>query len=343
MNLGFKDVNKEYPYVITTYDSETNKQEALRLCIESDVIIIGSAPDIYTTKRMEFNKLTFRYSERYFKTGKLRLVRHPRALKSYYMRDTRYRKNPNMRILCASAYTAPDCKFLFAYPKKMYKWGYFPEVIEYDINRLMAEKNRKEISLLWCGRFISWKHPEKAIYVAKRLMQDGYDFKLNLIGTGELEGRIKDLIEKENLRDHVIFLGSMTPENVRKKMEQANIFLFTSDRQEGWGAVLNEAMNSGCAVVANRFIGAAPFLIKNGENGLIYKNNSDRDLYRNVKALVDDASFIDKLGRNAYATLLKSWNAAIASERFINLVQGLLSNEELFYEDGPCSIAKTRI
>ena len=37
--------------------------------------------------------------------------------------------------------------------------------------------------------------------------------------------------------------------------------------QEGWGAVVNEAMNSGCAVVADHMIGAAPWLIRQGENG----------------------------------------------------------------------------
>ena len=34
-------------------------------------------------------------------------------------------------------------------------------------------------------------------------------------------------------------------------MEQADIYLFTSDRNEGWGAVANEAMNSACAMVAD--------------------------------------------------------------------------------------------
>ena len=34
-------------------------------------------------------------------------------------------------------------------------------------------------------------------------------------------------------------------------MEKADIFLFTSDRREGWGAVANEAMNSACALVVS--------------------------------------------------------------------------------------------
>ena len=49
-------------------------------------------------------------------------------------------------------------------------------------------------------------------------------------------------------------------------MEKSEIFLFTSDKGEGWGAVLNESMNSACAVVASHAIGSVPFLLKDGEN-----------------------------------------------------------------------------
>jgi glycosyltransferase involved in cell wall biosynthesis len=61
----------------------------------------------------------------------------------------------------------------------------------------------------------------------------------------------------------------MAPEAVRDHMEAADIFLFTSDFNEGWGAVLNESMNSACAVVASHAIGSVPFLLKDGENGFI--------------------------------------------------------------------------
>lgn len=62
-----------------------------------------------------------------------------------------------------------------------------------------------------------------------------------------------------NLNDYVTFTGPVQSDKVRGFMERAGIFLFTSDRQEGWGAVLNESMNSGCAVVASHAIGSVPF------------------------------------------------------------------------------------
>lgn len=41
-----------------------------------------------------------------------------------------------------------------------------------------------------------------------------------------------------NLNDYVTFTGPVQSDKVRGFMERAGIFLFTSDRQEGWGAVL---------------------------------------------------------------------------------------------------------
>ena len=132
----------------------------------------------------------------------------------------------------------------------------------------------------------------------------------------------------------------MSPDMVREHMEAANIYLFTSDYNEGWGAVLNESMNSGCAVVASHAIGSVPFLIKHEENGLIYKNGNLQQLYECVKKLLEDSSLCDKIGKAAYITLSKVWNAKIAVDRIIKLSDSLLKGEKVYFKDGPCSKAK---
>ncbi len=111
------------------------------------------------------------------------------------------------------------------------------------------------MSILWVGRLIKWKHPELAIIVAKMLRDSGYDFNMKIIGQGEMKAELIKMIKIYNLEKYIYFLDYMSPEKVREHMEQANIFLFTSDYNEGWGAVLNEAMNSGCSVVASHAIG----------------------------------------------------------------------------------------
>ena len=189
---------------------------------------------------------------------------------------------------------------------------------------------------------IDWKHPESALHVAKRLKECGYDIQLNLIGEGPLKADLQERIKQEKLENCVSLLGSMSPEAVREHMEKSEMFLFTSDRNEGWGAVLNESMNSGCAVVASHAIGSVPFLIKDKENGLIYRSGDIDDLFNKVKWLLDNPKERVEISKKAYKTIMDEWNAENAAKRFLGLAQEILDGNKHAcpYKEGVCSKAE---
>ena len=243
-------------------------------------------------------------------------------------------------MLCASAYTASDFAKSLTFINKAFKWGYFPETRRYDdIGGLIEAK--KPGSLLWAGRFLDWKHPEAPVEIARRLKNDGYSFTLDLIGSGVFEDKIKQMIVDYDLSDCVRMLGSMTPGEVRDHMEKSEIFLFTSDRHEGWGAVLNESMNSCCAVVASHAIGSVPFLVKDKENGFIYKDGNIDDLYEKVKYLLDNPPARHEMSKKAYLTIADEWNAENAAKKFIELAKNILNGDSCpVSEDGICSKAE---
>lgn len=323
------------PDYVVPYNEKT-KDKVLSITNNADIVIIGGAPEYLINDRMKSGKIVFRYSERWYRNEfewwkwPIRVIRH------HFM----FGRYKNVHLLCAGAYVAADCSKTFLFRSRMYKWGYFPETKHYDTDRLLSKKNRNEI--LWCGRFLDWKHPDDAILIAQRLKQNGYTFILNIIGTGIMEEALRQMICDHHLEDCVHLLGAMPPERVREHMEQAGIYLFTSDRQEGWGAVLNESMNSGCAVVASQAIGAVPYLIKNDENGLIYKSGDIDGLYCNVKYLLDHPEEQQRLGEAAYRTIIDGWNAETAAECFVDLAQHILDGEEHpdLYRSGPCSKAE---
>lgn len=330
--LGYLDKSEQFSFVIKSFEGE-NYQIALELGYSSDVVIMGEAPDVFIQKRLAENKLTFRYNERFFKEGKWRIL-DPRIFFGCYKAHTRYRKK-NLHMLCASAYTAPDCKFIFAYPNKTYKWGYFPIVKKYEnIENVISTKHTH--SILWVARLIPLKHPEYPILVAKKLKEAGYDFILKIIGIGPMEEKMRDMIRKYHLEEQVFLLGAMSAEQVRLHMEQSEIFLFTSNRKEGWGAVMNESMNSACAVVANGAIGSVPYLIQSGKNGLIYKNSLS-DLYKKTKWLLDNPNRCQEMGKRAYQTLTETWNAEQATKRLLQLIDDIKKGRTTRFETGPCS------
>ena len=328
------------PYVLQNYTDQTAKENCQRIIDEADVVIIGSAPRSLLETRLKNKKLTFYYSERPYK------IKPPiYKLAVHFLRNLKHIiRHRNLYILCASAYTSADYAKVFTFKNKAYKWGYFTAVKEYeDVDVLVADKTPNTI--LWVARMLALKHPEHAVEVAKRLKADGYAFTLNMIGNGELEEQTKELVEKENLSDCVRLLGSMKPEEVRKHMEKSEIFLFTSDRNEGWGAVLNESMNSACAVIVNSAIGSVPFLLKDGENGYMYKDGDVDGLYEKVKKLLDNAEERKRLSKNAYKTMTDEWNPKNAANKFVKLCEMMLEGEykPFPFADGVCSKAEELI
>lgn len=343
-NMGWGE--KSYPKYVITHDCYIRKKHEMQTIIDNaDVVIMGSAPDALLLQRLKHGKLTFRYSERMFKTKCPRWQIPLRIIKNYY----RFGRHKSEYLLCSGAYTAGDFARVRTFEGKCYKWGYFPETKVYDINELMKKKlsvtsvgwRHPQVSILWAGRLIGLKHPDASIELAASLKKKGYAFKMSVIGSGVLEVSLRDMIQKNGLEDCVEMLGAMPPEKVRAYMERADIYLFTSDFNEGWGAVLNESMNSGCAVVASHAIGSVPFLVKDGENGLVYENGNQEDLENQVVRLLDDAALRQLLGRNAYQTMVEMWNAQVAAKRFIKLAEALLitGKAESIYTDGPCSEA----
>lgn len=329
-NLGYEDMNSKYDFVIRSYEDE---ETAYRLGLESDVIIIGSAPQKYIKERLKQGKLTIRYSERLFKNSLNSFKVIPNVI-----RFALYEKR-NTFLLCSSAYSAYDFNKVGLYKNKCYKWGYFPEIKEYkNIEEIINSKN--DNSILWVGRFISWKHPEYVIQIAKKLKENKYNFNIKMIGIGAELDNIEKMIKNNKLEDCIQLLGSMSPNSVREYMEKSKIFLFTSDRGEGWGAVLNEAMNSACAVVASHEIGSVPFLIKNEENGLIYEDGNIECLYSKVQSLLDSQNRCRELGYEAYNTMITQWNPKLAAKRILELSKSLLGGNDFNkYKDGPCSKA----
>lgn len=329
---GFSAINETF-----VINAKKEPEKAYKLCMESDVVIAGVIDQRWVNERVAKGKLTFAFKERFCK-ARFSLLR-PGFWKNGYLNYFRYR-NKNLYLLCASAYTAKDTRLVYPRPEKKYKWGYFPQT-----NHRMdqaAHLNAKEPgTILWVGRFLQLKHPESCVAVAKALKNAGFSFRLDIIGLGPMEAELMDLVREENLEDCVCFLGQMPPEQVRQKMGKHEIFLFTSDRNEGWGAVLNEAMSEGCVCVASKQAGSTGFLIRDGENGFSYDYNDIGALTKSVKVLLSDGEKLRHIQQEAMRTIEEVWNARVAAERLAAFCRAHLNNDEIpVCSSGPMSKAE---
>lgn len=339
--MGWGEADR--PYLLKTYTSDENHKKGLELGLESDLVIMGTAPELFIEERLKADKITFRYSERPLKEGFIKFF-IPRLTKKYIHLHVRNRKKP-LYILGASAFTSLDYKKMFgSYNNKCYKFGYFPVHMEYDIDELM--KKKAEIAegrptILWMGRMLKLKHPELVVKACANLKTEGYDFTLKMVGEGEMRSKIEKMISESGLSDITEVCDFYKPDEARDAMSLAQIYVMTSNKLEGWGSVIYEALNAGCAEVASHICGATPWLVKDGETGLIFKSGSVSSLTMQLKKLLDDPAYTETLGRNAYQEMHSLWNPEVATERVIGLYEHISDGHEGSpYEDGPCSVAE---
>jgi len=332
--LGWEDSSKTLPWAIRVWESE-EQRECLHRCIDAfDCVIKGDAPIDLVRERIRRGKLTFIYSERIFKRGFIPgFAWWLRRL----MRDYWPLNRPNYHLLAAGAYCPMDMRRVGMFKDRKWTWGYFPAM------RTDPPPPRANdvLKMLWAGRMLDWKRVDLAIELARRLKAQARRFYLDVIGDGPMKSKLVLQCRRNGLEDVVRFLPPTSPEGVRNAMLNADIFLMTSNYREGWGAVINEAMDSGCCVVSSKGPGAAPWLIEHGRNGFIFESGNAAQLCSIVSTLLEQPEKCREIGIEAWKTMAENWSPKIAAERLVTLIEGLLGRRPIpDFHRGPCSVAK---
>lgn len=343
LNMGYADMNTQYSFVVRAYESAESEALAQQLADTCDVVILGAAPVRYLENRMENDLLTFRFCERSFKKGTWRRF-IPRTRKKIYEGYTKY-KNKRLYILGASSYTASDLALCGFDTRKCFRWGYFPAIEDKNLETLFEQKRENKVpEILYAGRLLKLKHVMDTVKAVHRLVKRGIPVHFTIIGDGECAGELQAYVCKNHLEEFVRMLPFMPPEQVRGYMDRADIYVFGSSFYEGWGAVVNEAMNSACAVVVSHAVGSAAYLIDSGTNGYVYRFANVKELTQRLAELAEDAGLRERLGKAAYATVTQIWTAEVAAQRFFKLCRELSTGGDgrNLFPDGPCSSATSR-
>lgn len=178
--------------------------------------------------------------------------------------------------------------------------------------------------------------------LARQLKRLGYKFRINVLGVGPKSTIMKKLINKYSLQNEVILLGSVSSDNVRDYMLDADISLITSDRREGWGAVVNESMNSACAVVACENVGAVPYLIDSDDKGLTFRDCDWDTMCKHVIYLIENTDVRINMGIKSYKQIENVWNAENAAKNLLKLIESIQEGKDAGIAYGPCSHAPIR-
>lgn len=166
-----------------------------------------------------------------------------------------------------------------------------------DIQQLRqkaAEAERKTAyDVVYLGRLTYPKNPQRLLEVLEKAIAQKPDLKAAIIGTGELDDEVRQIIAEKNLQNNVDMLGFMS--NPYGILQNAKVMLMTS-RWEGLPMCALEALALGVPIVSTPTDGMRE-LLENGREG--YLAEDVESLTEKVLALVKDISLHECMSKEA--------------------------------------------
>lgn len=190
-----------------------------------------------------------------------------------------------------------------------------PEV-KFNSNELNKYKiNPATRVFVHIGRICLAKNQVTLCKTFKRLIQEGYDIMLLIIGPREDETIWMDL--QPYFSDRIIFVG---PRN------DATMFLIDADAMclpsvyEGLPITLLESIALGCVPICSP-VGGIPTVVKNGYNGILSDSSSEIDYYETMKRfLTTPIQEIETMKRNAILSFEK-YDVSEVAKKYENTYQ----------------------
>lgn len=149
----------------------------------------------------------------------------------------------------------------------------------------IAEFDKGVLNLVTVGRLVPQKGYDILLRVVKHLKEDGFNFKLRILGEGELYGQLFAYIEENSLQDYVELVGFK--KNPYPYIANSDLFVCSS-RSEGYSLVIAEALVLGVPVISTYCSGPNE-LLENGKYGMLVNNSEDGScLYEGLRLLMID-------------------------------------------------------
>lgn len=170
-------------------------------------------------------------------------------------------------------------------------------------NLKKSDFNKKELIFLETASLIERKGQVDILEACKILKKNGYKFKVLLIGEGEDEKKIKNLIIKYKLETTVSLLGFK--ENVKEYLEKCNVFLLPS-YSEGLPLSILEAMSIGRPIISTNIAGI-PEIVLNKVNGFLIEPGDYQELANKMKYFIENVDEIKKMGIKSRELILEKF------------------------------------
>lgn len=154
-----------------------------------------------------------------------------------------------------------------------------------------------------------------------RLRGSGRSVRLSIVGAGPEQSALEDLRTRLELDDIVHLAGSLSEDDVIRRLRSADAFVLAS-RSEPLGVAYMEAMALGLPTIGTD-AGGVGEIITDGHDGLLVPPEDDERLAAAIARLQDDSELRKRLGRNARQTIVDRFDSRIGAATLYERIFGV--------------------
>jgi glycosyltransferase involved in cell wall biosynthesis len=148
-----------------------------------------------------------------------------------------------------------------------------------------------------------------------------------IAGSGDYEVQVTEQIATLELRDAVIRVPWLSPDELRDLLAMTNVFLYPSMRHRGWreqfGYSIAEASLMEVPVIATRS-GSIPDVVEDGVTGLLVKEDSSDELYKAMRTLIENNLLRISLGKAGRESMIKRFSSDVIAKKFSDFFHALV-------------------
>lgn len=158
------------------------------------------------------------------------------------------------------------------------------------VNHPKEHLKKEEYKLISIGSLEQmYKAPDIVLKSIKNLNDNNINCKLIWLGEGVFREQMESLCKELNISHKVEFKGNVSAEDVRKYLDESDIFVLAS-RTEGLPRAIIEAMSLGLPCVGTN-VGGIPELL---DKEVLVPKNNEIALFNKIKKLVNEPAFYNE-------------------------------------------------
>jgi glycosyltransferase involved in cell wall biosynthesis len=191
-----------------------------------------------------------------------------------------------------------------------------------ETGRKKADELRDGLpSVLCVGRLVTYKGVEFLIRALENI-----NARLRIIGTGPLEGSLKNLAQEKGIANRVEFLGWVSDQDLVTYYHACDVFVLPSiTNAEMFGVVQLEAMACRKPVISTNLPTGVSWVNQHGKTGYVVPPGNTEELAKSIQHLISNSQLREEMGEAGRMRVERHFTSKKMAAAMLQVYQEMLN------------------